>query len=213
MLIFTFILLLSPTLRAQDPDSATRGLATFEAIVQQSSFTASEKTHFVNVINTLSHESPIVRAAGVDVLLRLARTSPPKARLVLRLLCTYIREATTQDAYKNQYSSAPSEEIKNAMRLTFVEYNTAFHGFVANLAESHLQGLSLPGGVMKNAILIRANLSFTDLRKANFHGADLRLSNLTQADLRGANLGADLRGANLTSADLRGTDLSDAIVQ
>lgn len=56
---------------------------------------------------------------------------------------------------------------------------------------------------LTNRLLMRADLSFTDM-----HGCKLTCANLMEADFRGANLdGADLLCANLTLANLRGAQM------
>lgn len=65
------------------------------------------------------------------------------------------------------------------------------------------------GGIRAN--LIRANLSYVDLRDADLRDANLSRANLSCVDLRDANLSrADLSGAYLSCASLKGTNLSGA---
>jgi len=61
--------------------------------------------------------------------------------------------------------------------------------------------------------LVRADLSFLDLRGADLSNGNLREATLIRADLSGVNLrGANLLEADLQQADLREADLTYALV-
>ena len=81
----------------------------------------------------------------------------------------------------------------------------------------NLKNRSFKYADFSNAIMIRANLSHTDLQGANlFHTvlskAYLKVANLQNTDLRFAQLqGANFFGANLKEADLSGANLQYAI--
>ena len=84
-------------------------------------------------------------------------------------------------------------------------------GQTADLSESNLARIDLPG-----TNLSMANLQSADLSEANLSGASLQWASLAGANLLGALLSkanlkrADLVGTNLQGADLRGTKLREA---
>ena len=93
---------------------------------------------------------------------------------------------------------------------------------IINHKPARLQGASLDGVLLNDAVLRGidlkyANLSDAQLKNADLSGADLRHSNFSGADLFSANLsGADLRGADfsnstLNAANLQNTKLEGAI--
>ncbi len=98
-----------------------------------------------------------------------------------------------------------------------------------DLADFDFQGLSMREAILEGTVLIRANLSGTDLSgailaSANlcnskcvgaiFSGADLTEAWLTHADLSRADLtGADLTGARLRFAMLRGSKAAETVFE
>ena len=74
-----------------------------------------------------------------------------------------------------------------------------------------LSGADLSRVNLHFAVLMDADISFTDLRRAVLFGADLRCADLHNADLRCADLhNADLRGADLRGVDLHNADICNA---
>jgi uncharacterized protein YjbI with pentapeptide repeats len=73
----------------------------------------------------------------------------------------------------------------------------------------NLKCIDLSNSFLKDAKLVRFNLTNADFSNSNLHSADLRRANLTGANLTGVNLQeatlieANLQGANLSNADLR----------
>lgn len=81
----------------------------------------------------------------------------------------------------------------------------------ANMVEVNLLDSNLLDANLYTANLYRANLSGINLSGADLRGVYLKWANLHGANLVYANLsGADLSGADLRGADLRGANLSDA---
>jgi uncharacterized protein YjbI with pentapeptide repeats len=82
-----------------------------------------------------------------------------------------------------------------------------------SLAGIDVHGAFLPGVVVANGDLFRANLNGSILVKADFSNAILVQAQLNRAILTDANLAkANLRNANLVEADLRNADLKDAVL-
>jgi uncharacterized protein YjbI with pentapeptide repeats len=80
------------------------------------------------------------------------------------------------------------------------------------LRDAQLLGAKLSASDLSYAELIGAELAYADLRGARLLGANLQRANLAYAKLAGADLAyADLSGANLGSADLAGARLDHAI--
>ncbi len=81
----------------------------------------------------------------------------------------------------------------------------------ANLSDAYLFEANLSGANLSDAYLFEANLSGANLSGANLSGANLSGANLSGANLSGANLsGANLLGANLSGANFSGANLSKA---
>jgi uncharacterized protein YjbI with pentapeptide repeats len=91
----------------------------------------------------------------------------------------------------------------------------------ASLESSDLEGIqanflcvlfgNLSRTNFKNAFLVEARFSSSDLSNANFERATLRSADMHWAHFEGANLtGADLAGANFTGANLTGANLAGA---
>ena len=140
------------------------------------------------------------------------------------ILCSHIRETTTEDKYLERYQSAPSTEIQSLLTLLFVQGHEVFRGLRANLVGSCLKGAGLQGARLRGAVLTEARLQGAFLRNARLQGAFLRAAHLQLADLRDAQLqgailhfaklqGADMKGARLQGASLGGAGLQAAALQ
>ena len=191
---------------------------------------------FRDAIEHLGHQSPAVRLGGRYELYNLAKETPELRQTVLNILCTFVRQTTTEDDYRDRHKSRPSLEIQDLLTLVFVRHPDVFQGCRIDLEESwlngadlgearlwnaNLRGVSLSKGRLARAELQRAMLVGADLRGAHLSHASLQESNLFQArmeacyllhaQLQNANIAAGrLTGAYLGGAVLLGTDLSNA---
>ena len=182
-----------------------------------------------NAIEHLGHEKDSVRLGGAYELFHLAEDTKELRQTVLDILCAHIRQTTGESAYRKTHQSKPSEEVQSLLTLLFVQKHEVFKGFPINLQGSWLNGVILIEARLEEAVLIKAHLQRSDLRRANLQEAELLESHLQDADLRKANLrvanlekaclqGADLRyarlhGTNLFRACLQGADLHQAQLQ
>lgn len=164
---------------------------------------------FKNAIEHLGHESAAVRLGGRYELYNLAVETPELRQTVLNIFCTYIRQATSEDAYREQNKSKPSLEIQDLLTLIFVREPDVFHGCRIDLDESWLNGADLC-----QARLWNANLRGVRLINALLNSAQLQRAILVRADLRGAVLGqAALQEANLFQARMEACYLLHAQLQ
>lgn len=87
-------------------------------------------------------------------------------------------------------------------------------GEAVNWSRCDKRGLSAPGIIARNMVLLEANLEGADLEGADLSYGALVRANLRNANLRGVRLtGADLSGADLGGADLRTADLRYAVLK
>ena len=166
--------------------------------------TAAEKTaeltergniaeRFKNAIEHLGHKSASIRLGGIYALHHIAQEVEKYRERVFEILCAYIRETTTQEAYKPRIvkfsRKEPTIEIQSILNLLFMKTPGCeiYKGLKTNLENVNLAG----------SRLIEANLQIADLQEANLQGAYL-----DGTDLQGANLyGTDFRDVNLAGAE------------
>ena len=182
-----------------------------------------------NAIEHLGNNQNSVRLGGAYELFHLAQDNPEMRPTVFEMFCAYIRRTTSEDEYRKNHHSEPSEEVQSLLTLLFVQDHDVFRGLPINLQKSFLDGANLTGAYLEMAILSKAQLNGADLREARLHGvnfwkaqlnganlgkANLRGIDLREACLHGANLGGvRLHGAKLSNAGLRGACLMEAQLQ
>lgn len=135
-------------------------------------------------IEHLGHNSDSVRLGGAYELFHLAQDTKGLRQTVLDILCAYIRRTTSEDEYREQHKSKPSEEIQSLLTLLFVQEHEIFKGLHINLQGSWLNG---------------ADLWEAHLAEANLAGAHMRTTYLGDSYLQGSNLS----GAQMQAIDLR----------
>ena len=164
---------------------------------------------FKNAIEHLGHESAAVRLGGRYELYHLAKETPELRQTVLNIFCTYIRQTTSEDAYREQHESRTSLEIQDLLTLLFVREPDIFQACRIDLEESWLNGADL-----RKARLWNANLRGVRLFKGRLDKAQLQRATLCEADLRGAHLSyALLQDANLLAARMEACYLLHAQLQ
>lgn len=191
---------------------------------------------FKNAIEHLGHESAAVRLGGRYELYNLSNETPELRQTVLDIFCTYIRQTTSEDTYRERHGSKPSLEIQDLLTLIFVRQPDVFQGCRIDLEESWLNGADLREARLWNANLreVRlfkgqldkaqlqrailceadlrgASLSYASLQESNLFGVRMEASYLLHAELQGATIAAGkLTGAYLAGARMQGVDLSSA---
>ena len=118
--------------------------------------------------STWENDSDSVRLGGAYELFHLAQDNPELSQTVLDILCAHIRRTTSEDEYRKNHHSEPSEEVQSLMTLLFVQDHDVFRGLPVNLQNSWLNGASLKG-----ARLQKANLTKAHLQKAYLWGGKL----------------------------------------
>ena len=180
-----------------------------QAAANQQTERGRQQERFKNAIEHLGHESAAVRLGGRYDLFNLAKETAELRQTVLDIFCTHIRQATSEDDYREQHRTRPSLEIQDLLVLIFVREPDVFEGLRVDLEDSWLQGADL-----RKARLWNANLRSARLYKALLCDARLERATLVQADLRGALLcGASLREANLRDARMEACNLHGAKLQ
>ncbi|MFZ4546539.1 MAG: pentapeptide repeat-containing protein [Bacteroidales bacterium] len=185
---------------------------------------------FKNAIDQLGHEKTAVILGAIYTLHHIAKVSLELRKSIFDILCTYIRDITSEEGYKtNKFPDIKVQSILNLLfinlneRETYIQYNADLHD--ANLDGALFVNASMVGANLRNASLLNANLSEADLSFSDLYNADLSEANLTKAifieaklietalmmsNLQGADLsGADLNLSNISNADLNGACLRD----
>ena len=168
---------------------------------------------FKNAIDQLGSEKEAVNLGAIYTLHHIAKDSEQLRKSVFDILCSYIRETTSEYEYKKRIVT--SIKIQAIIDLLFTEKGEGVD-YLLDYADLH--GANLPG-----ARFLSANLSGIDLTRASLVGANLMNARLHNTDLLGANLtnahlnlailtGALLTQAVLTDANLEGANLSGAML-
>lgn len=222
---------------------AMENTATSQANAMRAQAEANKQTEhgrrqerFKNAIEHLGHESAAVRLGGRYELYNLSKETPELRQTVLDIFCTYIRQATSEDTYRQRHGSKPSLEIQDLLTLIFVRQPDVFQGCRIDLEESWLNGADLREARLWNANLRRvrlfkgqldkaqlqratlceadlrgASLSYASLQESNLFGVRMEASYLLHAEMQGATIATGkLTGAYLAGARMQGVDLSNA---
>lgn len=160
-------------------------------------------------VSHLGHKSDSVRFGAVYELFHLAKDIKELRDTVLDIICTHVRQITSEGQYQRRYQQKPSQEIQNTVRLIFIDHGNMFRRFHANLRGAWLNGIDLSKGQLEEAVLTEARLNGANLRETCLRGAYLTNTKLRGADMRET----DMQGADLVSAKMQGTDLKNADMQ
>ena len=180
---------------------------------------------YTRAIEQLGSDKLDVRVGGIFALGRVAFDSTKDERVVMEVLCTFIRE------HSHEPWPLPGPDNPNPERMTrpdiqaaitmigqpSFDYDSRGIGLRrANLTGADLSDLYLNDISLFKAALTRADLTGTELTGTDLSYADLTEAKLIDSELSGANLTgtifhmADLTRANLSGANLTGADLSEA---
>ena len=187
-----------------------------------------------NAIGHLGNMSSSLRLGGAYELYQLAKYTPALRQTVLTMLCAHIRQITSEDEYRNKYSSIPSKEIQSLLLLLFVQEDETFKGLRpdlrgsllngADLSNAHLERANLDGVMLMGANLFKANFQGATILNANLRGAIAPGSNLSGATILTSNFqrallyksqlrGVTIIGAKMHLADLREVQLQGAVIE
>ena len=160
-------------------------------------------------IEHLGHISASVRLAGIYELYRLAWETPTFREIIFDILCSHIRQTTTDQSYREKHGTRPTTEIQSILTLIFVNKHDIFTGYRADLRGSCLNKVNL-----SNARLVGTNLEGVQLQQANLHRSCLQDSTFLNANLSGAYvMGADLSGARIFTSQFQGAMLTGTILR
>ena len=169
-----------------------------------------------NAIEHLGHDKDSVRLGGAYELFHLAKDTEDLRQTVLDILCSHIRQTTSESKYRKAHKSKPSEEIQSLLTLLFVQKHEVFKDCHINLQGSWLNGADLKGARLEGAILNGAHLQKADLLNARLKGSVLPNAHLQGAILKGAHLQkvllveSHMQRAILWNAHLQGSILNEA---
>ena len=121
-------------------------------------------------------------------LFHLAKDTKDLRQTVLDVLCAHIRQTTSDQAYRDEYTSRPSVEIQSLLTLLFVQQNDIFFGLRISLQDSFLNGADLRKARLWHADLRRSRLNKTIMDGADLHRAVLTQAHLEEAWVEGGNL-------------------------
>ncbi len=228
------------TAKAQANAADAQAKATEEQVkANQHTEQGQRQDRLKNAIEHLGHEKDSVRLGGAYELFHLAEDTKELRQTVLDILCAHIRQATSENEYREAHKSKPSEEVQSLLTLLFVQEHEVFKDLRINLQGSYLnganlnkarmQGANLQDAYLQGAFLCEAHLQEANLEEAHLQGANLVSAHLREARLEKARLyGADLqaaklyraklfraclREAHLANAHLQGANLQDAYLQ
>lgn len=170
---------------------------------------------FTKAIDQLGSDKMFVRAGGVYALGRIAYDSLRDQRVVMEVLCSFVRE------HSREPWPLPEPDNPNPERMTRPDVQAAISmigqpSFHYDSRGIGLRGVDLSGAdfsdlYFNKVSFYRANLTRADFSGAYLAGTDLSYADLTGATLAGANFfEADLTGATLHMADLTHVILSGA---
>lgn len=137
---------------------------------------------FRDAIDQLGSAEEPVRLGGIYSLHHLAKDSKEYVNSVFEILCSYIREKTTQTNYKRE---SPSIEIQAIIDLLFREKSEriVYSGLKPNLLKANLCGADIENAQFINGDLMYVDFSNCNASKANFTGSNISLSNFEKAFL------------------------------
>ena len=181
----------------EDAARAQAGATEQQAIANRFVERGQRQERLRSAIDHLGSQNIAVRLGARYELFNLAEDTIELRKVVLDILCAYIRETTKGQSYRQTYQQAPSYEIQDLIHLLFIENHDVFDGLRVNLEGSWLNG---------------ANFHQARLTKANLQNAVMQRTVLARAQMQGANLlGANLAGAIAESTKLHGSLLIGAI--
>jgi hypothetical protein len=160
---------------------------------------------FTEAKELIGSQDPILRAAGIHAVGRIAKNSPSEQLVMLDILAAYVRvhAPLTSDCSP---PSGPDKDLATDLQtaLGVLGQFGGDHDHRIDLTNSCLHGANLRGAKLR-----WADLTSTNLTNANLNGADLAAANLTGAQLNEATM---VRGTNLNWAILTDANLNGAIL-
>jgi uncharacterized protein YjbI with pentapeptide repeats len=161
---------------------------------------------FKCAIEHLGSNQDAVNLGAIYTLHQLAKDNLDLRKTVFEILCSYVREITSQESYKERCLT--SNKIQSILNLLIMDENERY------VYESFLNTLDLRGSFLYKASLSKANLIQAKLIGVNLSKAELSSANLEEADLTGAVLeGANMPWTNLLGARLLGVNMDGSNLQ
>ena len=207
------VLLVMQTIIANTRAEAMEKAALEQAKANENTEKGQRQERLKNAIEHLGHDSVSIRLGGAYELFHLAQDTKELRQTVLDILCSHIRRTTSEDEYRDNHKSKPSEEIQSLLTLLFVQEHEVFKGLHINLQGSWLNGIELNGARLQKAVLTGAYLRGARLIEAQFEWANLRGAQLQIARISNAYMQkVSLHNAHMQRADISNTYLQGAIL-
>lgn len=194
--------------------NAQAGATEQQAIANRHSERGQRQDRLGTAIEHLGSQNMSIRVGARYELLGLAEDTEELRKVVLDILCAYIRETTKDPQYRKNYQKLPSNEIQDLTRLLFMQNHEVFRGLHIDLEGSWLNGVNLhqakltkvnlQNAVMQGAVLARAQMQCANLAGAHLDGAIAESAILHGSLL----LGTKWEGANVNDAQMQGSILS-----
>jgi uncharacterized protein YjbI with pentapeptide repeats len=191
---------------------------------------------FKNAIEHLGNNNPAIILGGIHVLHRIAFEDESYRSVVLNILCSYIREITSDESYRENNLTHPTIVIQTILDLIFKSNSNEFiyDKFQANIEGSYLNGANLSEAHLVNSYLYEVELDNANLEGANLEGVKIECANLCRVNFKNANLkyvsiidtsiidaylfkanleGAAIIGVNFENANLESANLQKTYIQ
>ena len=198
----------------EDAARAQAGATEQQAIANRFVERGQRQERLRSAIDHLGSQNISVRLGARYEVFNLAEDTIELPKVVLDILCAYIRGTTKGQNYRQTYQQAPSNEIQDQIHLLFIENYDVFDGLRVNLEGSWLNGANLHQARLTKANLQNALMQGTVLARAQMQGAMLLGAHLDDAIVENTKLhgslliGATFAGANVMNTELQGSLLS-----
>ena len=200
----------------EDAANAQAGATEQQALANRYLERGQRQERLRTAIEHLGSQNISIRLGARYELFGLAEDTEELRKVVLDILCAYIRETTKEQHYRETYQQSPSNEIQDLIHLLFMQNHDVFKGLRPNLEGTWLNGANLHQAKLtkvnlQNAVMQRTVLARAQMQGANLLGAHLDGAIAESTKLHGSLLiGTKLRGANIKNAEMQGSMLSGA---
>ena len=148
---------------------------------------------FNNAITLIGSDNVATRLGAIYALDHIAKDTYNKeksyTKTIFQILCSYIRETTNIEVYKNNFKDKPSVEIQTIIDLLFKSHLNNFNGYIeleADLSYSYLCGADFSEALCKRAFFRGAHFEGAFFRSAHCEDADFFEAHCKDTIFRGA---------------------------
>ena len=148
---------------------------------------------FNNAITLIGNDNAATRLGAIYALDHIAKDTYNKeksyTKTIFQIFCSYIRETTNIEVYKNNFKDKPSVEIQTIIDLLFKSHLNNFNGYIeleADLSYSYLCGADFSEALCKRAFFRGAHFEGAFFRSAHCEDADFFEAHCKDTIFRGA---------------------------